>query len=506
MVSESDVNQNQIPRGGLIVSLGSTGGLGYAPLAGAAVTAVVGAGGSIVSVGLGISDNNGSGYNGLVSIGVTVVDLEYDHKFVSSGTNSITANTGSTYTATNAVYNSVSGDLTLTILNHGLTTSNTIGIATDGLVFTCSKDSHTTNHPYPRAISKTKLRRGLSGGDPIHNQQVSIAATTSNTVQINVGPGGGAGVGATVSVSSIGIGGTLSFNVGSAGTNYVNPEIFVSEPTYENLEVVGVSRVGVGATTDTGIGLLLNIDVNESSVTGIGSTYFEVKNFSITRSGYSFRKGDVFKPVGLVVDKNLTSPISEYEFTVLETFSDNFGSWQFGELDYIDSVKNFQDGVRIRFPLKYNGSILSFEKPENSVIELQNVLIVIMNGVIQDPGVAYVFDGGTSFAFTVPPKPEDQIDIFYYRGTRGIDDIQVNNVLPTLEKGDDVKVMIIPDIESVNYGRGVGYEINEYQPPKNSGVMFISATKIRESIKNGDNSWKKMVDESIHDEIQAYLN
>ena len=77
---------------------------------------------------------------------------------------------------------------------------------------------------------------------------------------------------------------------------------------------------------------------------------------------------------------------------------------------------------------------MSFEKPENSVIELQNVLIVIMNGVIQDPGVAYVFDGGTSFAFTVPPKPEDQIDIFFYRGTRGIDDIQVNNVLPTLEK------------------------------------------------------------------------
>ena len=29
-------------------------------------------------------------------------------------------------------------------------------------------------------------------------------------------------------------------------------------------------------------------------------------------------------------------------------------------------------------------------------------------------------------------------------------------------KGDDIKVMIIPDIESVNYGRGVGYEINEY--------------------------------------------
>ena len=37
--SEFDINQNQIPRGGLIVSLGSTPGLGYAPLVGAKVKA-----------------------------------------------------------------------------------------------------------------------------------------------------------------------------------------------------------------------------------------------------------------------------------------------------------------------------------------------------------------------------------------------------------------------------------------------------------------------------------
>ncbi len=52
--------------------MGSSTGLGYAPLVGAAVTAVVGAGGSIVSVGLGTTDNLGSGYNGIVSVGVSV--------------------------------------------------------------------------------------------------------------------------------------------------------------------------------------------------------------------------------------------------------------------------------------------------------------------------------------------------------------------------------------------------------------------------------------------------
>jgi adenylylsulfate kinase len=70
-------------------------------------------------------------------------------------------------------------------------------------------------------------------------------------------------------------------------------------------------------------------------------------------------------------------------------------------------------------------------------------------------------------------------------------------------KGDDVKVIIIPDIESVNYGRGVGYEINEFTPPDNIG--FISATKIRESIFTGNDEWKSMVDSSIQYDVVKYL-
>jgi hypothetical protein len=43
-----------------------------------------------------------------------------------------------------------------------------------------------------------------------------------------------------------------------------------------------------------------------------------------------------------------------------------------------------------------------------------------------------------------------------------------------------VKVIIIPDIESINYGRGVGYDIIEHVPPQKVGE--ISATKIREKL------------------------
>lgn len=70
-------------------------------------------------------------------------------------------------------------------------------------------------------------------------------------------------------------------------------------------------------------------------------------------------------------------------------------------------------------------------------------------------------------------------------------------------KGQDVLVMKIPDIESVNYGRGVGYEINEFTPPDNIG--FISATKIRNSINEGNEEWREMVDESIQQKVVDYL-
>ena len=44
-----------------------------------------------------------------------------------------------------------------------------------------------------------------------------------------------------------------------------------------------------------------------------------------------------------------------------------------------------------------------------------------------------------------------------------------------------VKVMVIPDICSVEFGRGVGYDIIEHIPP--TEVAEISATKIREQLR-----------------------
>ena len=325
VIVPSDVNQNQVPRGGIIISLGSTGGLGYAPLVGASVTAVIGAGGSITAVGIGTTDISGSGYRGgTISIGVT--------------------------------------------------------------------DS--------------------------------------------------TGIGATIT-AIVGAGGTLSFNIVNGGSGYTKPNFKIDSPTYDNLSIVGVSRLSIGNTTTTGIGLSITVNIGESSVTGTGQSFFEVKSFTITKPGYAFNRGDKFKIVGLVTDRRLASPIEEIIFTVEETFSDSFASWQLGELDYIDSVKALQNGSRTRFPLFRNNELLSFEKdkqnPESNLVDFNSVLLIFVNGVMQEPVLSYTFDGGTTFKFKEAPKVEDNIAIFFYRGTRGIDSFVIN-VNESVKPGDTLEL------------------------------------------------------------------
>ena len=48
-----------------------------------------------------------------------------------------------------------------------------------------------------------------------------------------------------------------------------------------------------------------------------------------------------------------------------------------------------------------------------------------------------------------------------------------------------IKLIQIPDIESINIGRGVGYDIIEHVPPQD--IHDISATKIRQNLKEKNN-------------------
>ena len=123
-----------------------------------------------------------------------------------------------------------------------------------------------------------------------------------------------------------------------------------------------------------------------STSVGIARSMFEISDFAIARQGHSFKIGDKFRPIGLVTDKRLQKPLDPFELEVVEVFNDYFAAWQFGEMDFIDSIAPMQDGYRKRFPLFFNGQLLSFEKDETAIlssqIDLNAVLLIFVLSLI----------------------------------------------------------------------------------------------------------------------------
>ena len=428
--SEFDINQNQLPRGGLIVSLGSTPGLGYAPLYGAKTKVDINTSGELIDI-----------------VGV---DTFRDPVSIST-----------------AAYDKVSGIIELeTSTNHNLLGGDRVQLV--GLHFTCTPaysgvtttifPDHDRSFDIVNILSDTKLNvqvgtstithHYVGFGSVFKHYSLSHGSGYRDPVSIGVSDLSGTGSGAVVT-AQVGLGGTLSFSIDSPGTGYGNPILDIPEPTYENMEVVGVSRLGIGATTVTGENLLLNVTIGAAGTNvGIGSTLFEVESFNIRRNGYAFQVGDVMKVAGLVTAAHLSEPVADFELEVVETFNDSMSSWSFGEMNYIDSIEPFQDGSRKRFPLIYQGELLSFEldpnSPLSSQIDLNAVLVIFVNGVIQQPGSSYTFDGGTSFMFDQAPSESDKIDIFFYLGQDGID-VVIVDVEETFKIGDELLVKKHPN-------------------------------------------------------------
>ena len=55
-----------------------------------------------------------------------------------------------------------------------------------------------------------------------------------------------------------------------------------------------------------------------------------------------------------------------------------------------------------------------------------------------------------------------------------------------IENMDRILISIIPDIESINYGRGVGYDVIYHEPP--TDIATISGTAIRNGKMDSDGS------------------
>ena len=314
-----DPNNAGVPRGGIIVSVGSSNGFGYQPLVSAGGTAIVSAAGTIQSISIG---NSGSGY---------------------------------------------------------------------------------------RYISQPIVRVGvqtLSTGSP-NIEYIGVASVISGNI---------------VSVAIT--------NPGSGYTSTNPPQVIFDNPlSYSNLDLIHTG-------SSSGIGSQAKIDI----VVGQGSS---VIDFTITNYGYSYKEGDTLtiNSGGLSgIPTDTSKQFKPFILTVDRTYTDNFSGWSLGELQKLDDIDSLFNGSRRTFPILNNGNKFSIISKRGSSIDLKSVILIFINDVLQEPDIAYTFNGGSFITFTEAPKDGDKCRILFYKGTPNIDVVDVN-VLETIKSGDTIKII-----------------------------------------------------------------
>ena len=445
VIVDDDVNQNELPRGGVIVDYSTSSGYAIAPLIPAKIA---------------VTQNAGSinqFYGTPSAIGISPINV------------------------TGAEYDETTGNLTITASNHGFTANNPdIMVKLAGLGFTCEYEgSPYTTIQYPEA--------GNTNVFP-------VTSTTTSTITVNVGistrkhtwnSGGtiqpwyhdlttGSGYFGDVTAKIVDMDGnneeTIILPVNNQGgiidvssitsptsTGWSKPVLEIPQPSYSNLPVEIISRIGdpnVSTSTPlTGIGMSVTVSVNAESDrnSGLSTNYYSAESIEIIKKGYAFQVGDVLRPVGIVtaVESNNDYPLEYPTIAVDKTFSDSFAAWEFGEFDYIDSISEYQDGIRVQFPLSYNGNRFSFEKDIDN-IDFDALLLIFINGVPQVSGLNYVFEGGANILFTEAPNKNDDVDIFFYTGVRSLDTETATGVKPTLKVGDELQLSGSGNIDEQN--------------------------------------------------------
>lgn len=400
-----DVNTSSIPRGGIIVSVGSTQGFGYQPLISAGGTAVVSTAGTIQSISIG---NSGSGYrSGIqtnIRVGIKTENLDNSHiEFV-------------------GIASSKNGNIV------------SVAITNPGIGYTNYSEFKSTSTSSIVSIGSTVIPlssiEGISPGN-----YITVGTALTNVYIVGVG---------STSVN-IGIANTISSAISSGTTaiiKYYNPPIVVfdSPLSYSNIPLV------YSSSSSSGIGTGATVDI----VVGQGSSVisFEIKNF-----GYAYKANEVLTvSIGGTTGIQTTSDpnFSEFQISIDRVYQDKFSGWTVGNLQVIDSIEVLFDGKRKVFPILINGNQTTIRSKKGSIIDetsVQASLLVFVNDILQVPGEGYIFRGGSTIQFTEAPKPKDKCRIIFYKGTGDLDTINVD-ILETIKEGD--KVVLTSDKLELN--------------------------------------------------------
>ena len=385
----------------------------------------------------------------------------YVHTFVSAVPNGVTSNVGNLPNpVTGVAYTPNTGNMVITSNAHNLTTSNTLTIADNALSFTCTMDGNTATKTYPRST------------DPVSGQTIAITNTTTNTITVNVGASpivnhdvtdatydNNTGVlvltigshtlttGTSVKIAN----GSLSFTCENDGNRSVKTYPRPSDPYYD-------TAINIDSVTSTTI--TLNVGTNNGNLVGITRTKSSTPYFQIGVSDVTFDGNDtVFTTLSggstqvlpasdnFLIFLNSTLQIkgstnaytyagSEITFTEPPIAGMDFYGFYFGKLTQLDAIEPFFDNKKKTFTMTQNTEPFSLES-DNTAVQAQNNLLIFLNGVYQEPGVAYSLTGSI-IEFSEPPRAGSDCVLFIYTGSSS--DVLISNTFQSIDPGDRVQI------------------------------------------------------------------
>ena len=385
----------------------------------------------------------------------------YVHTFVSAVPNGVTSNVGNLPNpVTGVAYTPNTGNMVITSNAHNLTTSNTLTIADNALSFTCTMDGNTATKTYPRST------------DPVSGQTIAITNTTTNTITVNVGASpivnhdvtdatydNNTGVlvltigshtltaGTSIKIANGSLDFTCENDNNTSTKSYPRP----SDPYYD-------TAINIDSVTSTTI--TLNVGTNNGNLVGITRTQSSSPYFQIGVSDVTFDGNDtVFTTLSggstqvlpasdnFLIFLNSTLQIkgstnaytyagSEITFTEPPIAGMDFYGFYFGKLTQLDAIEPFFDNKKKTFTMTQNTEPFSLES-DNAAVQAQNNLLIFLNGVYQEPGVAYSLTGSI-IEFSEPPRAGSDCVLFIYTGSSS--DVLISNTFQSIDPGDRVQI------------------------------------------------------------------
>ena len=180
------------------------------------------------------------------------------------------------------------------------------------------------------------------------------------------------------------------------------------------------------------------VEIDTVTFDGVDTTF----NAQVNGSNYSLPASDNFL-IFLNSILQLKGSTESYTYTGSAiTFNEapvsgmDFYGFYFGKLVLLDDLSPFFDNSKETFTMTLNNEPFSLES-DNENVEPSNNLMIFINGVFQEPGVAYSLNGSI-IKFSEAPRANSQASLYIYTGSD--EDIFVSNTFNSIDPTDRMQV------------------------------------------------------------------